>query len=75
VLGNPSQWYNPSCFAVPTVGTLGSTGRDAVRGPSLVNLDFAALKNTKINEKINAQFRAEFFNLANHPNFGIPSPN
>ena len=73
VLGKPSQWYNPACFAVPTVGTPGNIGRDSLTGPGLFNFDFAIFKNTRINERFNSQFRAEFFNILNHPNFAAPT--
>jgi len=75
VFSNPHQWYNPACFVLPQVGTPGNIGRDVLSGPGLFNIDFAVLKNTKINERVNTQFRAEFFNLLNHPNFGIPNTN
>jgi len=73
--GDPSQWYKPSCFVLPQVGNPGNIGRDSLLGPKLVNTDFAILKNTKITERFNTQFRAEFFNIFNHPNFGIPTTN
>jgi hypothetical protein len=66
------QWINNSCFTLQPVGTLGNAGRNTLYGPRHVNLDFALLKNTRITERLNAQFRAEFFNLANHTNFGPP---
>jgi hypothetical protein len=75
VIGKPNQWFNPTCFRLPVVGTPGSIGRDVLSGPGLLNLDFAVLKNTKIREAVNTQFRAEFFNILNHPNFGIPNAN
>jgi hypothetical protein len=56
---------------------LGNAGRNSVIGPSLVNLDFSVYKNfavTKISEAFNVQFRAEFFNILNHPNFAPPLP-
>jgi hypothetical protein len=50
-------------------GTLGDTGRDALNNPNFFNLDFSIVKNTKLTEKVNLQFRAEFFDILNHPNF------
>jgi len=44
-----------------------------VNGPPLVNVDFSAIKNFKITETRGLQFRAEFFNLLNHPIFGQPN--
>ena len=52
---------------------LGNVSRNSIYGPRLVNLDFSVLKNTHIGEHVNAQFRAEFFNITNHPNFALPS--
>jgi len=54
---------------------LGNAGRNSVIGPSLVNLDFSVFKNIavrKISEAFNVQFRAEFFNILNHANWGGP---
>jgi hypothetical protein len=50
----------------------GSLGRDAITGPSFVNTDFSILKDTKITERFNLQFRTEMFDIFNHPNFGNP---
>jgi len=53
----------------------GNAGRNTVVGPGLFNVDFSAFKNnyiTRISETFNIQFRAEFFNLLNHPNFQAP---
>jgi hypothetical protein len=72
ILGNPSKWFDPSCFAVPPAGTYGNAGRDILRGPDLKNIDFVLAKETSMNEKVGVEFRAEFFNLFNHPNFGPP---
>jgi hypothetical protein len=47
-------------------------GRNTLIGPRLSNVDFAAFKNTRISEAFAIQFRAEFFNLMNHANFGLP---
>jgi hypothetical protein len=54
---------------------LGNAGRNSIVGPSLYNLDFSVFKNfavRKISESFNVQFRAEFFNILNHANFGVP---
>ena len=72
IIGNSAQWYNPLAFSVAQYGTLGNLGRDTVRGPHGENLDVALLKDTKIREGINIQFRAEFFNVLNHTNYGLP---
>lgn len=57
----------------------GNLGRNSLIGPGFSNTDFSLLKNTKLTEKTNLQFRAEFFDIFNHPNFGQPgsvaSPN
>jgi Carboxypeptidase regulatory-like domain/TonB dependent receptor len=51
---------------------LGNVGRNAFRGPSQQNWDMALTKQTKITERFGTQFRAEFFNLFNHPSFQSP---
>jgi hypothetical protein len=51
----------------------GDAGRNTLTGPRLVNVDFALLKTTKLSEKVSLQFRAEFFNLFNHPNRARPN--
>lgn len=51
----------------------GSAGRDSLTAPKFVNTDFSVVKNTKITERFNLQFRAEMFDLFNHPNFGDPT--
>ena len=54
---------------------LGNAGRNSIVGPSLFNVDFSVHKDfavTKISEAFKVQFRAEFFNILNHANFGAP---
>ena len=55
-----------------TPGTFGDVARDSGRGPGFGSTDIAVLKDTKINEALRAQFRAEFFNIGNHQNLGLP---
>jgi hypothetical protein len=53
----------------------GNAGRNTVVGPGLLNVDFSTFKNNyipRISETFNIQFRAEFFNILNHPNFQSP---
>ena len=73
IVGNPHDYFNPAAFVLPASGTYGNVGRDTLIGPGIAELDFSALKNTRITERVNLQFRAEFFNIANHANFGTPN--
>ncbi len=72
ILGDPAKWFDPSCFAVPQPGKYGNAGRNILRGPDFKNVDLVIAKETPITERARIQFRAEFFNLANHPNFAPP---
>jgi hypothetical protein len=73
MLGSPNQYFNPNAFVVPPNGTYGTVGRDVLIGPGLAELDASLLKNTAISERVNFQFRAEFFNLLNRANFAMPN--
>jgi hypothetical protein len=75
VLGKPSQWFNPAAFIAPpsASGFYGNAGRDTVTGPGLATWDFSVLKDTAISERLQLQFRAEFFNLLNRANFNTPN--
>jgi hypothetical protein len=65
-----TQFFNIAAFAPVTVaGASGNERRGAVNGPGLWRYDMALLKNTRIRESVNLQFRAEAFNLFNHTNF------
>jgi outer membrane receptor protein involved in Fe transport len=68
-----NQWYNPACFVASPYGTIGNMGRNALIGPGYVDTDIGIMKDTKINERLRLQFRAELFNVFNHPNFSFPS--
>jgi len=63
------QHLNPAAFALPGVGQLGNLGKGAIRGKSITNVDFSLAKNWRFKERYGIQFRAEFFNIFNHPNF------
>jgi Carboxypeptidase regulatory-like domain len=66
-------WFNPACFAVQAANTLGNVSRDSLIGPGLLDLDFSIIKQTRITEKLNSEFRAEFFNILNRTNLGQPA--
>ncbi|MBI3940424.1 MAG: TonB-dependent receptor [Acidobacteria bacterium] len=72
VLGGPEQYIDPAAFQLQPAGFYGNLGRNTVLGPGYVNTDFSLLKNTRVTEGRNLQFRAEFFNVINHANFGAP---
>ncbi len=74
ILGSPTQYYNPNAFVVPPNGTYGNIGRDVLTGPGSATLDFSALKEFVVTEKVKLQFRSEFFNVLNHTNFATPNP-
>lgn len=71
-----AEYFNTSAFVQPsqvTPGTYGNSGRDIITGPGLTTTNFSAIKNFKLKENYALQFRSEFFNLFNHPNFGCTS--
>ena len=70
---NVNQWFNPNMFALAPAGTIGNSGRNILREPGLVTWDISLNKDTalrKLGERGQVQFRAEFFNVLNHTNFG-----
>ncbi len=69
----PNQYFNPAAFLEPATGTYGNVGRDSLTGPGLSELDFSAVRNAHLTERLGLQFRAEFFNLLNHTNFLTPN--
>src|SRR5499426_1477142 len=71
----PDMWFNLTAFTQPAVGTQGNAARNILDGPSFKNFDFSVTKNNRIAEGFNVQFRAELFNILNHPNFGLPNGN
>ena len=72
-LGGPANWYDPCAFSLPAAGTYGDLGRNTVIGPGVSNVVTALEKSFKMRERANLTFRAEMFNIFNHPNFGLPN--
>jgi hypothetical protein len=67
-----SSYFNTAAFTEAADGTYGTSSRGLLIGPSRVNMDFSLFKEFPIHERGKVQFRSEFFNLFNHPNFGNP---
>ncbi|MEP6637138.1 MAG: TonB-dependent receptor, partial [Acidobacteriota bacterium] len=79
VVGDPhvgqrstDHWFNTAAFAFSPRGTFGNAGRNILEGPGYQNVNVSLVKNTALSERFNLQFRAEAFNLFNHPNFNLP---
>ena len=75
IVGSPNEWFSPAALAaVPNnSGFFGNLGRDTFIGPGLGSWDFSVMKDTRISERTNLQFRAEIFNLLNRSNLNTPS--
>ena len=63
---------NGTVLVPPGLGHFGTMGRNLFRGPRLDNWDFSLVKDTHLGERVTMQFRAEFFNVTNHPHFASP---
>ena len=73
-------WFNQAAFTLPPLAPgqvnaheFGDAGRAVLRGPDLVNFDFSTYKTFALSERVGLVFRAEFFNIFNHPNFNLPN--
>ena len=75
ILGKPGQWFDPNAFVAPqnNSGFFGNVGRNTYIGPGLATWDFSVMKDTRLLEGLNLQFRAEIFNLLNRANFNTPN--
>ena len=68
------SWFNRCAFALPADGELGNASRTPVSGPGFINTDFSLIKQFVLPwENMGLNFRAEVFNLFNHPQFGQPN--
>ena len=76
-----NDWFNLSCFSVADLQQalasgaprFGNSGRNILTGPGLVDVDLSLIKRFAIAERLKAEFRADAFNLLNHPNFALPN--
>jgi hypothetical protein len=68
-----SAWFNPCAFVPAAAGELGNSPRAPVPGPRFVNTDMSFIKHLPLPyEGMRLDFRAEFFNMFNHPHFYLP---
>ncbi len=67
----PNTTQAPGCIPLTGIGALGGQS-GTLYGPGFHRFDFSLFKNVKISERFSAQFRSEFFNILNHPNFNAP---
>ena len=70
-----SNWFNTAAFTDPAFGTYGNSGRNIISTATQVNIDSSLFKDFRITEGKKLQFRSEFFNMINHPNFKSNSLN
>jgi Carboxypeptidase regulatory-like domain len=75
--GSRQQWlnryFNTAAFTQNAPGTFGNTGKNILTGPAVNTADLGLIKNWRVRERYQAQFRWEMFNALNHPSFGTPS--
>jgi hypothetical protein len=71
-----NAWISASTFQrlnpVTQAGQFGNASRNIARGPAFTDFDTSLTRNFALTESVRIQFRAESFNVANHPNFGLP---
>jgi hypothetical protein len=70
-----NRWFDPTAFSSPAPYTYGNAGRNILVGPARWNWDMSLFKDFPIRERMKVQFRAEAFNICNHPQFGLPNAN
>lgn len=67
-----ARWINPAAFAMPAAGTFGNAPRNVGRGPGAWQMDVGTTKRVGLGESGYIEFRSEFFNVFNHPQYGLP---
>jgi hypothetical protein len=70
----PNRYFNPNAFIQPLPGTYGNAGRNILQGPGLAETDVSLGKKFSLSDRLDLQFRSEFFNVFNHTNFNTPNP-
>jgi hypothetical protein len=70
-----AEWFNTAAFAPQPLGTVGNVQRNSLTGPRFSHVDVSLFKDFPIFDRVTLQFRAEAFNVFNHPSFIIPNTN
>jgi hypothetical protein len=73
VKGGIDQYFDPTLFVMPAPGTLGTVGRNSLRGPGFATVDMLLSKNVALPGSASLQFRVEAFNILNRANFAVPA--
>jgi outer membrane receptor protein involved in Fe transport len=68
-------WFSKAAFALPPVGTVGTSGINILRGPGSYSMDAGLFRNFRVTEAVNIQFRAQFYNALNHTRLNNPDTN
>ena len=74
ILGGPGRYFDPAAFIQPLPGTYGNAGRNILQGPGVTETDISLTKKFSLTDRLNLQFRSEFFNVFNHTNLNTPNP-
>ncbi|MGH9784475.1 MAG: hypothetical protein ACRD88_09840, partial [Terriglobia bacterium] len=75
VLGGPDEYFDRSIYVLQPEGFIGQVGRNTIEGPGLATVDLSVVRSIPLpKEGMTVQFRAEFFNLFNRVNLGLPTP-
>lgn len=75
VIGKVNEYFDKTAFTTPDAGHIGTASRTPVIGPKFVQFDASVAKVFRFTESKSLQFRSDFFNIANHSNFGLPNSN
>lgn len=67
------SYLNPAAFTVNPAGTFGNVQKGEFTGPQYSDWDVGLIRSFPLHERLNLQFRAEYFNVLNHTNFGDPT--
>ena len=67
------RWFNTAAFSAPSLFSFGSAGRNVIDGPGTRGAAVSAMKMFRVTERQRVQFRSEYFNVLNHPVFGLPN--
>jgi len=73
VTHNVNDWVNLNCFVPSVYGSAGNFGRNVLLAPGYAETDIGVTKNTRLSERVTLTFKAEIFNIFNHPNFSVPA--